>query len=168
MTASGSQAAVSSQNPFRTGMKSSTARLSLTTTSSGRSAMRRRSTSSRAFAVGESPETRMRTVPSLRWEATRVKAGSISTSAKSSRTKGRSMQDDFSRIGIGDSGFAVFLPLRSSLQSLTNFAVKKALSPKIAPDEARCHFSGSCGRWSGHCPGWNQRQDRSFRCCRPR
>ncbi len=39
----------------------------------------------------------MRPVPSRRWEATRVKAGSISTSAKSSRTKGSSMQFNFNR-----------------------------------------------------------------------
>src|ERR1700674_5903821 len=39
----------------------------------------------------------MRPVPSLRWEATRAKAGSFSTSTKSSRTKGRSMQNYFSR-----------------------------------------------------------------------
>jgi hypothetical protein len=41
----------------------------------------------------------MRPVPSLRWEATRAKAGSFSTSVKSSRTKGRSMQEYFSRSG---------------------------------------------------------------------
>src|ERR1700688_212914 len=41
----------------------------------------------------------MRPVASLRWEATRVKAGSFSTSAKRSRTKGRSMQEYFSRSG---------------------------------------------------------------------
>ena len=75
---SGSQAAVSSENPRRTGTYSSMARLSLTTTISGRSAARRKSTSSKAFAVGESPETRILPVPSLRWEATRVKPGSNS------------------------------------------------------------------------------------------
>ncbi len=64
---------------------------------SGRSAARRNSTSSKALAVGESPDTRIRPVPSFRWEATREKAGSFSTSAKSSRTKGRSMQGYFSR-----------------------------------------------------------------------
>src|SRR5271156_5197979 len=97
MTESGSQAAVSSQKLRRTGTKSSTARLSLTTKISGRAAARWKSTSSKAFAVGVRPDTPIRPVPSLRWEATRVKAGSFSTSAKSSRTKGRSMQDDFSR-----------------------------------------------------------------------
>ena len=94
-TESGSHAAVSSQNPRRMGTKSSTARLSLTTTISGRSAARRHSTSSRALAVGESPETRILPVPSFRWEATRVKPGSNSTSAKSSRTKGSSMPYQF-------------------------------------------------------------------------
>src|ERR1700757_2079204 len=92
---SGSQAAVSSENPRRIGMYSSIARLSLTTTTSGRSAARRKSTSSRAFAVGKSPETRILPVPSFRWEATRPKPGSNSTSAKSSRTKGSSMPNRF-------------------------------------------------------------------------
>src|SRR5580692_2972807 len=79
------------------GTKSSTARLSFTTTMSGRSARRRQSTSNRALAVGVRPETRVRPVPSRRWEATRAKAESFSTSAKSSRTKGSSMQDYFNR-----------------------------------------------------------------------
>src|SRR5216684_5497594 len=100
ITESGSQAAVSSQNPRRTGTKSSTARLSLTTKMSGRPAERWKSTSSKALAVGVRPETQTRPVPSLRWEATRAKAGSFSTSVKSSRTKGRSMQDYFIRIAV--------------------------------------------------------------------
>ena len=48
-------------------------------------------TSSNAFAVGISPDTLMRPVPSLIWEATREKAGNFSTSAKSSRTNGRAI-----------------------------------------------------------------------------
>jgi hypothetical protein len=44
-----------------------------------------------------SPDTRNRPVPSFRWEAARTKPGSISTSAKSSRTKGRSMHFDSNR-----------------------------------------------------------------------
>ncbi len=94
---SGSHAAVSSQKPRSTGTKSSMPRLSLTTTMSGRSAARRNSTRSKALAVGDSPETRIRPVPSFRWEATRANPGSSSTSVKSSRTKGRSMHLDFIR-----------------------------------------------------------------------
>src|SRR5271170_6409116 len=52
ITESGSQAAVSSQKLRRTGTKSSTARLSLTTKMSGRAAARWKSTSNKAFAVG--------------------------------------------------------------------------------------------------------------------
>src|ERR1700735_481666 len=93
----GSPAVGSSLKLRRTGSKSSAARLSLTTKISGRPAARWKRTSIKAFAVGVRPETRMRPVPSLRWEATRAKAGSFSTSTKSSRTKGRSMQNYFSR-----------------------------------------------------------------------
>ncbi len=113
-TASESAALVSSQKPRSTGTKSSTARLSFTTTTRGRSAFRRKSTSSKAFAVGDSPETRMRPVPSRRWEATRVKAGSISTSEKSSRTKGRSMLSNFNRVGLTAPGDGHFLVLEDS------------------------------------------------------
>ncbi len=70
-----------------------------TTTISGRPAAFCSKTKSKAFAVGTSPETRIRPVPSFRWEATREKAGNFSTSVKRSRTKGRTMQIDFNRVG---------------------------------------------------------------------
>ena len=44
-----------------------------------------------SFCGGTSPETRIRPVPSFRWEATREKAGNFSTSVKRSRTKGRTI-----------------------------------------------------------------------------
>src|SRR5579863_1767136 len=129
---SGSQAAVSSQKPCSTGTKSSTARLSVTTTIKGRSAMRRKSTSSKAFAVEDRPETRMRPVPSRRWEATRVKAGSISTSAKSSRTKGRSMHSDFNRSGRG----------------LSRGQGQELLTAEIAEKGCRRAAPGRSGKWA--------------------
>ena len=115
--ASGSPAAVSSENPRRTGTKSSIARLSLTTTISGRSAARCQSTSNSALAVGDSPETRILPVPSFRWEATRVKPGSDSTSAKSSRTKGSSMQNRFYQEMNGWRPGALLFPPGSLIES---------------------------------------------------
>ena len=94
-TESGSAAPVSSQKACSTGTRSSAARLSATTIINGRPADFCSRTKSKAFAVGISPETRIRPVPSLRWEATREKAGSFSTSVKRSRTKGRTMQSRF-------------------------------------------------------------------------
>ena len=95
----GSAAPVSSQKACSTGTRSSAARLSGTTTISGRPAAFCSKTKSKAFAVGISPETRIRPVPSFRWEATREKAGNFSTSVKRSRTKGRTMHLDFNRAG---------------------------------------------------------------------
>ncbi len=51
----------------------------------------------------------MRPVPSRRGEATRVKAGSVSSSAKSSRTKGSNVQTNFIRkwhAAIGTRGYS--------------------------------------------------------------
>src|SRR5581483_6923678 len=47
---------------------------------------------SSALAAGVSPETRIRPAPVRRWGTARAKAGNFSTSANSSRTKGRSIQ----------------------------------------------------------------------------
>ncbi len=90
-TESGSAAPVSSQKACSTGTRSSAARLSGTTIIRGRPTAFCRRTRSKALAVGTSPETRIRSARSLRWEATREKAGNFSTSAKRSRTKGRTI-----------------------------------------------------------------------------
>ena len=90
-TESGSAAPVSSQKACSTGTQLFGRRLSATTTMSGRPAAFCSRTSSSALAVGVSPETRIRPAPSLRWEATREKAGNFSTSVKRSRTNGRTI-----------------------------------------------------------------------------
>jgi hypothetical protein len=47
------------------------------------------------LAVGVKPETRIRPVLSFRWEAARVNGGNFSTSAKRSRTNGRTIASSF-------------------------------------------------------------------------
>jgi hypothetical protein len=65
--------------------------LSETTNTNGRSTVRRNKTMMRALAAAERPVTLIRPALSRRWEAARVKAGNCSTSAKSSRTNGKSI-----------------------------------------------------------------------------
>jgi hypothetical protein len=62
-----------------------------TTTMNGRPERCWRRTVMRALAAGLRPDTLIRPVLSRRWEDARRKAGSRSTSAKISRTNGRSM-----------------------------------------------------------------------------
>src|ERR1700741_3701380 len=85
----------SSAKPCKTGTRSSAARLSATMAIRGRAEAFCSRTRSRALAVGVSPETLIRPVPSLIWEATPEKAGNFSTSAKSSRTNGRAIALSF-------------------------------------------------------------------------
>jgi len=59
-TESGSAAPVNSQNARNTGSNSSAARLSATTSTNGRSTVRRNKTTINALAAGESPVTRIR------------------------------------------------------------------------------------------------------------
>src|SRR5690349_13326314 len=73
------------------GSRSSAARLSATVIMTGRPAALCSRTNISALAVGVSPETRNRPVPSFRWEAARRYWGNFSTSAKRSRTNGRTI-----------------------------------------------------------------------------
>ena len=85
---------LNSENACSTGTRSSAARLSGTTRLAGAQRPLQQA-SSKALAVGVSPETRIRPVPSFRWEATREKAGNFSTSANRSRTNGRTIASSF-------------------------------------------------------------------------
>ena len=153
-TDSGSAAPVSSQKACSTGTRSSAARLSGTTMISGRPAAFCSRTKSKAFAVGISPETRIRPVPSFRWEATREKAGNFSTSVKRSRTKGRTMPLDFNRAG-GSVGASVPLVQR--------LARARTLAPTLKPAELR-----SAGRVRASAPTWFAARDGSGRWGRRR
>src|SRR5208282_2961233 len=97
-TESGSAAPVNSQNARSTGSNSSAARLSATTSTNGRSTARRNKTTISALEDADSPVTLIRPALSRRWEATRLKAGNSSTSAKSSRTNGKSIHVYFSSL----------------------------------------------------------------------
>src|SRR5216684_4941267 len=74
-----------------TGTNSSAVSLLRTITINDRAAVFCSSEINRAFAEGLSPDTRIRPVFARRWEVTREKAGSFSTSANKSRTKGRTI-----------------------------------------------------------------------------
>src|SRR6185312_9478266 len=114
-TDSGGAAPVKVQKDCSRGRTSSAARLSATTSTRGRPPARCSRTVARALAVGVRPETLTRPVPSFRWEAARDRGARFSASAKSSRTKGRTIALLFYQQAAGD----VVLCVRDSTISLS-------------------------------------------------